>query len=811
MEPSPEKWEAVKALLEKALEVAPSERSRFLKSACHEEDVLLEAQRLLAEFEQAGSFLSRPVLEPMRECEALSISPGAKLGPYEILERIGKGGMGEVYRARDSRLRRIVAVKILPIEVRGDASSQARFEREARAASALNHPNIISVYDVGQQDGICFIVSEFIEAESLRSLIEHGPVEAGKLINAAIQISEGLKAAHEAGIVHRDLKPENIMFTRDGRVKILDFGLAKRTSLDSSVADSTETQIVTAHRAVMGTVGYMSPEQVRGEPADARSDIFSLGVVLYEMASGQRAFAGGNSIEVLSAVLRDEVPKLTDVPPELGRIILRCVEKQPENRFESSAELLGALEGARERLATGRRSRPGLALGTLAGAAVLAAGIIGIVYKTKPRAPAPERAISQPYPVMSDHAGQLPVAPPIATTSVKPTGCRGTKPAALKRAESTPEPPLPASAPSVGRSVIPEPGPQVASDRMKSVTIDLGRALAEARYADVLANLTEVAKAAVAPDIQRKWDQARQEMGSIRWVSPPFVHSNTEFVWFELARGIIDVRVEFGKDERVSALYYWFYHTGALQEPEASAASDPARAREADDRAEQLLSQEKYDDALKSFDEAIQQNAQYAEAYRGRCAAHVRLRQYAAALMDCTHAIHLLPTDAKSYRWRGDASAGFRHWEYAIPAYDEAIRRQPGDNVFFNQRAWVNLNQGRYDLCVEDASAGLQLNPRNVALWTNRSSCYEHLQKYDLATQDATQLINLTRDAKDYNRRGSLYTEAKDYQRAIADFNEAIRLKPDYKDAYNARGFAKDMLGDAVGAAADRKYARELP
>jgi eukaryotic-like serine/threonine-protein kinase len=273
---------------------------------------------------------------------------GRKLGNYEIVEKLGEGGMGEVWRARDTRLSRFVALKVLPAEVAGDMNRRQRFEAEARAVGALNHPNIVAVYDVGQDDGRAYMVSELVDGESLRALIGRGPVGARALLDIAAQIADGLAAAHSVGIVHRDLKPENIMVTREGRVKILDFGLAKQTAKPAS--DDTATTALSEPGMVLGTVGYMSPEQVRSEPVDQRSDIFSFGCILYELATDRRAFQGQSPVEVMSAILKDEPPELaassSPAPPGLESIIRRCLEKRREQRFQSASDLAFALRSS---------------------------------------------------------------------------------------------------------------------------------------------------------------------------------------------------------------------------------------------------------------------------------------------------------------------------------------------------------------------------------------------------------------------------------------------------------------------------------
>ena len=282
---------------------------------------------------------------------------GEKLGHYEILDKIGEGGMGQVWRARDGRLNRSVAIKILPAEVAGDPARRQRFEQEARSLGALNHPNIVAVYDVGQSNGRAYIVSELVEGESLRRVMDRGPLTGRRLVEVATQIAEALAAAHALGIVHRDLKPENIMISGAqggvaGRVKVLDFGLAKQNvaaagsavSLGGSSGAEAATVLLSQPGMVLGTVGYMSPEQVRGENVDARSDIFSFGCVLYEMATGKRAFEGGSAADVMSAVLREEPHEVPGaMTPAMEAIARRCLEKDPALRFQSAADLAFAL------------------------------------------------------------------------------------------------------------------------------------------------------------------------------------------------------------------------------------------------------------------------------------------------------------------------------------------------------------------------------------------------------------------------------------------------------------------------------------
>jgi Tol biopolymer transport system component len=324
----------------------------------------------------------------------MSLPAGTKLGPYEVVAPLGAGGMGEVYRARDTRLKRDVAIKVLPSAYAEDAERLRRFEQEAQAASALNHPNILSIFDFGEHEGAPYMVSELLEGETLRARMAGGAFQPRRAIGHALQIAQGLAAAHEKSIVHRDLKPENVFITSDGRVKILDFGLAKLTQPEGKLSSQTNLPTEapgTEPGVVLGTLGYMSPEQVRGKAADARSDIFSFGAILYEMLSGRRAFQGDTAADTISAILTRDPPDLSEtnrrIPEALDRIVRHCLEKAPEARFHSASDIAFDLEaisgtslstpsaaparaapwGARLRRAAPWLALPAAAIGYLAG------------------------------------------------------------------------------------------------------------------------------------------------------------------------------------------------------------------------------------------------------------------------------------------------------------------------------------------------------------------------------------------------------------------------------------------------------------
>jgi len=340
-----ENWERVQSLFLEALELPPDERVRFLDHACAgDAELRREVESLLA-YDSSGEQIGEAVEGTAQSLfESVSIKPGIKVGDYDVLKLIGSGGMGEVYQARDARLARDVAIKVLPPFLTNDPDRLRRFEREARAAAALNHPNILAVYQMGVYQGVPYLVSELLEGNTLREQMKPGPLPPRNAIEYGVQIARGLTAAHAKGITHRDLKPENLFVTKDGHVKILDFGLAKV----SGGAALGHHDLTTEVGVVMGTVGYMSPEQVRGHAVDYRTDFFALGAVLYEMLCGQPAFTKPAAAETMSAILNEDPPGISQLwptaPPALWRVVRRCLEKNPAQRFQSASDLAFALE-----------------------------------------------------------------------------------------------------------------------------------------------------------------------------------------------------------------------------------------------------------------------------------------------------------------------------------------------------------------------------------------------------------------------------------------------------------------------------------
>ena len=396
MKPDGDRFERVESIYHAALGRPPSQRAAFLDEACGADAALRSEVASLLAYEDRSGQLDRPALENQAWREAKRFETGASLGHYTILEKLGTGGMGVVYRARDTRLGRDVALKVLPPALLADRDRRDRFEREAQSASRLNHPNIVTIYDIGEAEGTSFIAMEYVPGKTLEDTIPRGGMRLADALGCAIQMAGALERAHAAGIVHRDLKPANVMIAPEAAVKILDFGLAKLTER----APAPDAATVTAHTEtqtglVMGTPAFMSPEQAEGKPLDARSDIFSFGAVLYQMVTGRRPFAGESLMATMAAVLRQDPEPLPEhLPRELRQVIEKCLRKDLRRRAQSMADIRVALEDVREqppvqqpdtRLARSWRWVAGAAI--LCGVAAVGGFLAG--YRGAPAPPAP--------------------------------------------------------------------------------------------------------------------------------------------------------------------------------------------------------------------------------------------------------------------------------------------------------------------------------------------------------------------------------------------------------------------------------------
>jgi serine/threonine protein kinase len=346
---TPERWRQITGVFHTARLRDWAERRSFLDQACAGDEALrAEVDAMLAAHDSAGWPSDASVIAASEEMPRLE--SGSTVGPFRIDAFIGAGGMGQVYRASDPRIGREVAIKLLPADYAADVERLRRFELEARASGALNHPNVLTLYDVGTSCGRPYLVMELLDGETLRDKVGRGAMSAARACETAAAIAQGLAAAHAKGIIHRDLKPENVMVTRDGRVKILDFGIAKLRAADPDLDQRTATTpLRTAADTMLGTAGYMAPEQIRGQPTDGRADLFAVGAILFELLTGRRAFDRGSRVETLNAILHDEAPtpSAAAAPTAIDRIVARCLEKDPDARFQSARDPRSPLRASR--------------------------------------------------------------------------------------------------------------------------------------------------------------------------------------------------------------------------------------------------------------------------------------------------------------------------------------------------------------------------------------------------------------------------------------------------------------------------------
>ena len=403
---NPERWGEVEKLYNAALEREPAERMAFLDRNCHDSELRREVQSLLDHEQDGDRLLENPPWE-----SGPSLATGTRLGPYEITSAIGAGGMGEVYRARDTRLDRAVAIKILPSHLDSDAARK-RFEREARAVSTLNHPHICTLYDIGHQDGIDYLVMEYLEGETLAQKLKKGPLLLDLALRYAIEIAGAVDQAHRHGVIHRDLKPGNIMLTKSG-AKVLDFGVAKVRTLDARPG-LTQPTTLTEEGAIIGTLQYMAPEQLEGKEADARTDIFAFGAVVYEMATGQKAFEGESYASVTAAILERQPPPISSLnsltPPALDHVVQTCLAKDPDARRQSAHDLMLELNWIAD--GSPQAGVPGARIGGLgrgrwmwiaaAAIASLIAGVFAFAYFTRKAPDAPLARFTFALPFRAD-------------------------------------------------------------------------------------------------------------------------------------------------------------------------------------------------------------------------------------------------------------------------------------------------------------------------------------------------------------------------------------------------------------------------
>jgi TolB-like protein/Flp pilus assembly protein TadD/predicted Ser/Thr protein kinase len=721
----------------------------------------------------------------------VTLASGSRLGPYEIVAPLGAGGMGEVYRAKDTRLGREVAVKVLPASFSSDPDRLRRFEQEARAAGVLNHPNVTAVYDIGTVDGSPYVISELLEGETLRSRLAGGALAPRRAIDYALQIAHGLAAAHEKGIVHRDLKPENLFVTKDGRVKILDFGLAKLTKPDETgLQTNLPTEAAeTEPGVVMGTLGYMSPEQVRGRAADARSDIFSFGAILYEMLSGRRAFHGDSAADTMSAILREEPAELSatnqQIPPALDRVVRHSLEKSSEQRFQSARDIAYALEEA-------------LAGSTTTGVA-----------------PPPARARPLRWPVLVPTA----LATLLAVLIVADVGglrrrLFGSKPREIQSLAVLP-------LENLSRDAAQE---YLADGMTEALITDLAQIgslrvisrTSAMRYKGTKKSLPEIAREL---DVDGVVEGSVLRAGNRIRITAQLIHATTDrHLWARsYERDFKDVLAL--QDEVAQAI---------ASQIQARLTSDEqarlSRARPVNPEAHEAFLKGRYEwyrwtpenfrKALEYFQQAIAIDPSYAPAYAGLSMAYARLGDggdrrpgdaYPQAKSAALRAVELDGELAEARTALG-MSILWSDWDWA--AAERELRRgvdlNPGSTTAHLAYSSFLLNMGRNEESLVEINRAQELDPLSVTIRGAKATRFLSARRYDEAIEEAKSALELDPTAiQPRETLGRAHLQKGMVGPAITEFERAVDLTR--RDSGAVR-----LLGFAYGVAGQREKAQVL-
>jgi eukaryotic-like serine/threonine-protein kinase len=730
---------------------------------------------------------------PDEPADASRVGPGTRLGPYEVIAPLGSGGMGEVFLALDTRLRRHVAVKVLPAELSADRERLARLEREARTASALNHPNIVTVYDIGSSGSTSYIAMEFVEGKTLREVLLSGPLPVKRALEIASQAADGLAKAHAAGIVHRDLKPENLMVSKDGFVKILDFGLAKFAPRESGELSRmpTVTRAQTEEGTVLGTVGYMSPEQARGEAVDFRSDQFSFGAIFYEMVTGNRAFARGTYAETLSAILRDEpapVEAVAQAPEALFRVIGRCLAKEPEARYGSTRDLahdlretLSSASVARPSSITQAQKRPGTRMGiavTLGAAAVVAllAGLSVRDWRSRILGTSGVPAIRSIAVLPLDNLSRDPeqeyfadgMTEELITELAKIHGLRVISRTSVMRFKKTTK-----SLPEIARALHVE-GIVEGSVRREGQRVRIDAQLIDAAtdrhlwaesydkdLRDVLAIQNEAARAIARAVQVRLTPQDAARLSRSDQARPE--------AYQDLLLGRFYFNKRTGEALKKSVAYY---QSAIEKEPHYSAAY--AGLAEAYD----LLPLYSDIPPLESLRNAQDAALKALETDDTRSDAHVAL---------AFSKFH--------YRWQ---------WNDSEAEFQKAIRLNPASALAHHWYAELLTCRGRFDEALAERNRAKDLDPLNLTINAAIGGVYYFARHYDDAIAACKRALELDPSfGLAHMYLGEAYAEKKLYRQAIAEFKQM----PDF---LGGAGYALSDLGYAYAIAGDAAQAREI-
>ncbi|HQR44942.1 MAG TPA: protein kinase [Thermoanaerobaculia bacterium] len=638
----------------------------------------------------------------------MTLSAGSRLGPYEILGPLGAGGMGAVFRARDARLDRDVAIKVLSDDLAGDAEALHRFRHEAKVVAALSHPNILSIFDIGSEKDVSYAVTELLEGQTLREKLRAGPLPPDVAMDCALQLVRGLAAAHEKGIVHRDLKPENLFLTKDGLLKILDFGLAKRTWVphETRDADQPTTRLVTAPGVVVGTLAYMSPEQVESEPVDPRSDVFSVGAVLYEMFSGRMAFRRETVSATMVAILREEPPDLSGagarIPPGLDGVIRRCLKKKRESRYASAADLVSALqEIAGGTGATVRRPGPGLSRrpGALLLAGIAAVVLLGVVtiflsrrtWHSTPTGGEPRRVAVLPFENLGAPGDDYFADGITDEIRGKLTALKGLE--VIARSSSTPYRKTQKSLPEIGR--------ELGVRYLLTATVRWEKGGGTSRV-KVSPELVEISGPG-AP--------------ALRWQQPFDAELTDVFrVQSDIASRVarsLGVALGAGDEKRLSEkptdrLDAWEAFLHGEEVSKALGVGDPPTLRK----------------AVAFYEDAVALDPSFAAAWARLARAGVLLYNNTAPSPDLARrsleaaerAVKLAPDRGDGYGALGAYQLAVANdYERALAYYVEGQKRSPGDAELLSAAASAEMRLGRWTAALEHLREADRLDPRSVA------------------------------------------------------------------------------------------------
>jgi eukaryotic-like serine/threonine-protein kinase len=791
---TPERWKKLEALFHEALELEGGARAAYLAKVCGDDEQLRqEAERMIAAHESESSFIDSPIFAETGDAihDDCHESPvGRRIGPYRVINLLGRGGMGKVFLAEDTRLERKVALKILSGAFTQSPDRLRRFEREAKAASALNHPNILTIHEIGESDGAHYIVSEFVEGETLRDQMRHGPLSLTAALDVARQVTGALAAAHAAAIVHRDIKPENVMARPDGLVKVLDFGLAKLMerplALPKAGGDSqspTVARLSTEPGLVMGTAHYMSPEQARGQKVDHRADIFSLGVMLYEMLAGRRPFEGATASDVMAAILTKEPESLeelrSEAGPGLAQTVMRCLAKEREERFQTVGEVAAQLQAAAER---GRRSpgktRRGLPPVRIAATLALLLIAAVVYWKLAPKA-APDPQIRSlvvlPLENLSGDPAQEYLADGMTDALIgdlaKIGALRVISRTSAMRYKGAKKP-LPEIASELKVDAVVEGAMQRSGDRI-SIRARLIHAGADRQlwaesyerdFRDALGMQREIARA-IAREVQAKLTPAEQT---------------------RLANSVMVNRKAL--DEYLQGRYFF-------------------------DKGGQLPK------AIEYLQSAIKEDPTYAPAYAGLAAGYNLLGSVQVGALPPPEARRLAEDAAVKARQldgslaEAHAALGWTYlynwnWAAAEQELKRAIELNPNSAEAHNIYAFHLSAIGRAEEAIAEANHAQELDPLSLFISTQRGFALTNARRYDEAIEQFRRVIVL--DPNDYRPHLFLaiaYASNNRFAEAIATSERAVVLSSRAPSVLGTMGMCYGLAGRKVEA---RKTLEEL-